>query len=108
MLLVRIMIVLFLKLQKLEMQPTVILIKFKTIAFVYLLIERKWDHVSQRMALLIRVLGLAISNKDKSRKQVSRKRKKYLGMIRRKDIIHKVKWKHHRYPIVRDKKWSKE
>ena len=67
------MIVLFLKLQQLEMQPTVILIKFKIIVFVYLFIKRKWDHVSQkRMALLIRVLGLAISNKNKSRKLISR------------------------------------
>ena len=83
MLLVRIMIVLFLKLQKLEMQPTVILIKFKIIAFVYLFIKRKWDHVSQqKIDPLIRVLGLAISMKDKSPKLVSRKRKKYLGMIR--------------------------
>ena len=39
MLLVRIMIVLFLKLQKLEMQPTLILIKFKIIVFVYLFIK---------------------------------------------------------------------
>ena len=33
------MIVLFLKLQKLEMQPIVILIKFKIIVFVYLFIK---------------------------------------------------------------------
>ena len=42
------MIVLFLKLQKLERQPIVILIRFKIIVFVYLFIKRKWDRVSQK------------------------------------------------------------
>ena len=53
------MIVLFLKLQQLEMQPTVILIKFKIIAFVYLFIKengimflRGWPPLSECWAWL--------------------------------------------------------